>query len=123
MSEAITTRDKYRLEEWRQVVLACRESGLSNREFCRLNGISEKTYYYRLRKLREEAVHKELANDNDHFGAGHNTTLCRIDIENKEACVEEHSNIRVHFHDADIYVPQDVSPDTLKMVLCVLSGI
>ena len=123
MSEAMTTRDKYRLEEWRQVVLACRESGLSNREFCRLNGISEKTYYYRLRKLREEAVHKELANDNDHSGAGHNTTLCRIDIENKEDCVEESSNIRVHFHGADIYVPQDVSPDTLKMVLCVLSGI
>ena len=31
-------------------------SGLSNREFCRQNGISEKTYYYRLRQLRESVI-------------------------------------------------------------------
>lgn len=29
-------------------------SGLSNREFCRQRGISEKTYYYWLRKLRSQ---------------------------------------------------------------------
>ena len=37
----------------------CKESGLSTREYCRQNGISEKTFYYWLRKLREAAIDKQ----------------------------------------------------------------
>ena len=36
------------------VIQECNSSGLSNREFCRQRGISEKTYYYWLRKLRSQ---------------------------------------------------------------------
>ena len=56
MASVLAVRKEYRLREWAQIQLRCKESGLSNREFCLKNGISEKTYYYRLRKLREAAV-------------------------------------------------------------------
>ena len=40
-----------KLAEWAQRVQACRESGLSVRQWCDENGLSAKTYYYWQRKL------------------------------------------------------------------------
>lgn len=59
MADVLAVRDEYRLQEWAQIHSRCRESGLSNREFCRQNGIAEKTFYYWLRKLRETAVESQ----------------------------------------------------------------
>jgi len=60
MGEILQTRNEYRKEQWRQIIQECQESGLSNKAYCELHGISEKTYYYWLRKLRraikEQAV-------------------------------------------------------------------
>lgn len=66
MTEAIEARERYSMEEWAQIISQCRASGLSNREFCRRKGIPEKTFYYRLRKLREKAAENEI-------------TLCRLE--------------------------------------------
>lgn len=54
MADAIAVRDEYRAQSWAMVIQECSASGLTNREFCRLRGISEKTYYYWLRKLRSQ---------------------------------------------------------------------
>ena len=52
MADVLAVRDEYRAQNWAMVIQECNSSGLSNREFCRQRGISEKTYYYWLRKLR-----------------------------------------------------------------------
>lgn len=49
-------RNGYRMEQWRQIIQDCQESGLSNKAYCEQHGISEKTYYYWLRKLRRLAM-------------------------------------------------------------------
>ena len=81
MADVLAVRDEYRLQEWAQIHRRCRESGLSNREFCRQNGIAEKTFYYWLKKLRETAIEtqpqlvalEDVASDDDmihiRFGA------------------------------------------------------
>ena len=51
--DVLAIRDEYRLQEWSQIIQAGQNSGLSKREFCRQNGISERQYYYWLKKLRE----------------------------------------------------------------------
>lgn len=56
MSEALAVREEYRLREWGQIIREHHESGLTAREFCRERGISERSYYYWLRKLRERAA-------------------------------------------------------------------
>ena len=53
MEDVLAIRDEYRLQEWSQIIQAGQNSGLSKREFCRQNGISERHYYYWLKKLRE----------------------------------------------------------------------
>ena len=54
MADVLAVRDEYRTQNWAMVIQECNSSGLSNREFCRQRGISEKTYYYWLRKLRSQ---------------------------------------------------------------------
>ncbi len=52
MTDVLAVRNEFRLQNWMEIIRECEESGLSNREFCFQRGISEKTYYYWLRKAR-----------------------------------------------------------------------
>ena len=54
MADVLAVRDEYRVQQWAAVIRECNASGLSNREFCRQRGITEKTFYYWLRKLRSQ---------------------------------------------------------------------
>ena len=56
MESVIQIRNEYRKQQWAQIIRECQSSGLSNKEYCQRQGISEKTYYYWLRKLRSEAA-------------------------------------------------------------------
>ena len=48
-----------RLQQWTQIIQQCKSSGLTNKAFCAQNGISEKTYYYWLKKMRTALAEKE----------------------------------------------------------------
>ena len=52
MAGALAVRDKYRAQTWAMLIQECNNSGLTKREFCQQRGISEKSFYYWLRKLR-----------------------------------------------------------------------
>ena len=56
MENVIQARNEYRKQQWTQIIRECQSSGLSNKEYCRQQGISEKSYYYWLRKLRNAAA-------------------------------------------------------------------
>ena len=56
MGDALTVRAEYRMQNWAVLIEECRASGLTNKEFCRQHGISEKSYYYWLRKLRDHVA-------------------------------------------------------------------
>lgn len=44
------------IQEWAMLIQECSSSGLTKREFCQQRGISEKSFYYWLRKLRTQMV-------------------------------------------------------------------
>lgn len=54
MGDVLAVRDAYRAQEWAMRIQECSASGLTKREFCRQRGISEKSFYYWLRKLRAQ---------------------------------------------------------------------
>ena len=41
--------------DWMQLIQECRTSGLSDREWCSQNGIPVSTFYYHIKRLREQA--------------------------------------------------------------------
>ena len=53
-SEIATVKKNIRLQEWSRQIEEQKSSGLSVQEWCQQYGINSKTYYYHLRKVREE---------------------------------------------------------------------
>lgn len=56
MADVLAVRDEYRIQQWAVLIQECSASGLTNKEFCRQRGISEKSFYYWQRKLRQQIV-------------------------------------------------------------------
>lgn len=56
MDEITTVKNSVKYAEWFSMVEASQNSGLSVRTWCQENSIGYKTYYYRLRKLREKVL-------------------------------------------------------------------
>lgn len=79
MGDALLAREAYRAESWAMVIQECGASGLSNREFCRQRGISEKSFYYWLRKFRSQATETaipQLVQLEPGFDTGKSEELC-----------------------------------------------
>ena len=59
---AITTiKRDVKLQEWMEQIKAQQESGMTVTAYCAQNGINIKTYYYHLRKVREQCLESEPA--------------------------------------------------------------
>ena len=56
MGDVLAVRDEFRAQNWARLIQECNASGLTNKEFCRRRGVSEKSYYYWLRKLRSQVA-------------------------------------------------------------------
>lgn len=56
MAEMMEIRDNYRLQQWSEIIRECQNSGMTVKAYCRQQGVSEKSYYYYLKKLRTMAV-------------------------------------------------------------------
>ena len=50
------TVQKIRKQEWIKQISECRQSGLTVPQWCEQNGVKIKTYYYRMRRVREELL-------------------------------------------------------------------
>ena len=100
MADVLAVRNEYRMENWAALIQECNASGLSNREFCRQHGISEKSFYYWLRKLRHQAAE----------AAG--THLIKLD---STPTVEDMRHIR--YHGAELRLPSGVDMDVVAALL------
>lgn len=100
--EATTTiaaiKQEVRLREWAAQVEAQRASGLSVKEFCRENGINPKTYYYHLRKVREECLSAAPA-------------IVPVSVP------RNNTGITIEKNGLTITLPGDISPDTLTSLV------
>ena len=50
----MVSKDAFRAQQWAMLIQECNSSGLTKRAFCRQRGISEKSFYYWLRKMRSQ---------------------------------------------------------------------
>ena len=54
MDQVSLVKADVRKKQWAEIIQACQNSGMTVKAWCLENGINIKSYYYRLRKLREE---------------------------------------------------------------------
>ena len=105
MADVLAMRDEYRLENWVEIIRERQDSGLTNREFCAQRGISEKTYYYWLRKVREAAAKTVTPQ------------LVRLDENGKAS---ERPRIEIRYGESELKLPEDVD---LKAVVGLLNAL
>lgn len=108
MADVLAVRNEYRAQNWAMVIQECNSSGLSNREFCRQRGISEKTYYYWLRKLRSqmaEAVAPQLVQLETAPTLGQNDVL------------------QIQYRGAELKLPAGVDMDAVAAILRSLQSL
>jgi transposase-like protein len=108
MADVLAVRDEYRTQNWAMVIQECSNSGLSNREFCRQRGISEKTYYYWLRKLRSQMA--EVAGPQ------------LVQLEPAPALAQD-DVLQIQYRGAELKLPAGVDMDTVAALLRSLQSL
>ena len=108
MADVLAVRDEYRTQNWAMVIQECSNSGLSNREFCRQRGISEKTYYYWLRKLRSQMA--EVAGPQ------------LVQLEPAPVPVQE-DMLQIQYRGAELKLPVGVDMDAVAALLRSLQSL
>lgn len=102
MRDVLQVRNEYRLRQWTQIIRQCQSSGLTNREYCAQNGISEKTYYYWLKKIRTALAEKEAPH------------LIRLEDMSAD---EPEDMIHIRFRSAALTLPADTNVEAIAAVL------
>ena len=99
MADVLAVRNEYRVGNWSALIQECNASGLSNREFCRQHGISEKSFYYWQKKLRTQIVDAvpEL-----------------VPLEGSPA---QSGELRIRYRGAELTLPEQVDMDAVAALL------
>ena len=106
MADVLAVRDEYRAQNWAMVIQECSNSGLSNREFCRQRGISEKTFYYWLRKLRGQMADAAVPQ------------LIQL-----EPVTEPEDLLQIQYRGAELKLPAGVDMDAVAALLRSLQSL
>lgn len=101
-----------RLNNWQMIYEEYLASGQTILQWCADNNITPKTYYYRLRKLREEALKQEQ----------HEIIPVRDSVEETKALTVNAGVIRITGHGITAELPHDISPEVLTALLKGLSS-
>ncbi len=108
MSTQLATQ-QIRMQQWAQVIHAKNESGLTVKDYCEQNSLSENSYYYWLRKIRESTI--EAAGD--HFAE-------LTAPAESPAYAGSTAGVSIELNGAKIRVEDPCCRSTLAMVLEVL---
>lgn len=109
-NEIVMAKKNIRLQEWNRQIKEQKSSGLSVQEWCQQHGINPKTYYYHLRKVREEFLKS---------GQAENTQEKR---ETERAVVpiltaSADRNITIEKNGLHITLPENISSEILIAVV------
>ena len=107
MSDVLEVRNGYRAETWAMLIQECNSSGLTKREFCQQRGISEKSYYYWLRKLRSQIVTSSTS-----------PQLVQLDTEALSDDI-----LQIQYRGAELKLPSGVDMEAVAVLLRSLQAL
>ena len=100
MGDVLAVRDAYRAQQWAMLIQECSSSGLTKREFCQQRGISEKSFYYWLRKMRSQAAEAVAPK-----------------LVQLEPISQTEDMLQIQYRGAELKLPADVDLDAVAAVL------
>ena len=106
MADVLAVRDEYRAQTWATLIQECSNSGLTKREFCQQRGISEKSFYYWLRKLRSQMAEASVPQ------------LVQLDPP-----VVSNDMLQIQYRGAELKLPAGVNMDAVAAILRSLQSL
>ena len=103
-TQLVATQMRHR--SWMEDYARQQESGLSVKEWCQANGIRPKTFYYRVRALREDACNLMKAEPDGH-AVKQEPEFIRVGLEFR----------RVLLNSTEIRISPDANNEHVRMVL------
>ena len=112
MGDVLAVRDAYRAQQWAMLIQECSSSGLTKRAFCRQRGISEKSFYYWLRKMRSQAAEDWLRKMRSQAAEAAAPHLVQL-----EPISQTEDMLQIQYRGAELKLPADVDLDAVAAVL------
>ena len=106
MADVLAVRDEYRAQTWAMLIQECNNSGLTKREFCQQRGISEKIFYYWLRKPRS------------HMAEASGPQLVQLD-----SVPVADDMLQIQYRGADLKLPAGVDIEAIAVLLRSLQAL
>ena len=100
MEEVLAVRDAFRAQQWAMLIQECNSSGLTKRAFCRQRGISEKSFYYWLRKMRSQMAEAAAPQ-----------------LVQLEPISQTEDMLQIRYRGAELKLPADVDLDAVAALL------
>lgn len=100
------------MKSWADMVRECRSSGLTVKEWCADNGVNTKTYYYRLKRVRNYLCDNKLADIETDRASGQHDIVPIESIPDNDAQV-----IKITSGNISIELPTTVQPHLIKAVI------
>ena len=107
MNEIARIKNEVRLKQWAEMVQLRNESGLNVSQWCRQNGINQKTYYYRLNRVR-----KALCGEVEKHEI--------VPVSTEPEIAVSHEQISLSVGNVVVNLPEDFNSETLRQLLVVL---
>ena len=125
MDEVTAVKMNFRKEQWKQLILEHQASGLSINNWCQQRGFKRTTYFYWLRRIRQEAC--QTLPDSQAIAPvpfvqiGAETAPNTVSNPLTEAkAISSVVAIRIQLKGADITIPDGTNPRTIRATLLAL---
>ena len=107
MNEIAKIKQEVKLRQWAEMIQQRKESGLTVSQWCTENGVNIKTYYYRLKKVRQAMCKKTERHDI--------VPVCESEEEKINS-----ERIEIYAGELRISLPDNFNEETLQRLLGVL---
>ncbi len=119
MDEITQVKNRFRMEQWTQLIQDCQSSGLPIKTWCDLNGVKQQSYYYWLKKIRKAACEQQLPALQTESSKPVEFAKLQVNSPNST----HQSAIMIHLPFATVEVADGTSQTTVEAVLMALKNI
>lgn len=119
MDQVTKAKVQFRREQWKKIISECQSSGMPVKTWCDQNGFSEQSYYYYLKKIREDELSKlpvPIPTDNPKPAVFKKLEV-QTPVPNTQAAVI------IRLSGAAVEVNEGTSQQTIQAVLLALQSI
>ena len=115
----LTPVQQVRMQNWIKIIRECQSSGLTNKEWCEQNGVSEKSYYYHLAKIRKLALaeipHKAQIKGFEASFNEETSSFAEVTIIEDKPLIQ--SSVVIRKGTSSVEINQEIDASLLKVIL------